>query len=76
VIIIGPFHGQPAVVRIPFGRGVCGTACDERKTQLVPDVHLHPNHIVCDRYIPGHGHSIHPSMMSLFVGMIVRLPVK
>jgi len=48
ILILGPFHGQPAVVRIPFGKGVCGTACDEKATQLVPDVHLHPNHIACD----------------------------
>jgi len=48
VLMLGPFMGLPAVVRIPFGRGVCGTCCEEQQTQLVPDVHLHPNHIACD----------------------------
>jgi GAF domain len=48
ILYLGPFHGKPATVRIPFGKGVCGTAVVERKTQLVPDVHEHPNHIACD----------------------------
>ncbi len=48
VLVLGPFHGQVACIRIPFGRGVCGTAAVEKKTQLVPDVHLFPGHIACD----------------------------
>lgn len=45
---LGPFQGKVACVRIPFGRGVCGTAAAENKTQLVPDVHAFPGHIACD----------------------------
>lgn len=48
VLVLGPFHGQPAVPLIASGRGVCGTCLVEKVTQLVPDVHLHPNHIACD----------------------------
>ncbi|MFY8106902.1 MAG: GAF domain-containing protein [Elstera sp.] len=47
-LVLGPFHGKPACVRIPVGRGVCGTAVAEGKTQLVPDVHAFPGHIACD----------------------------
>ena len=47
-LVLGPFHGQPAVTVIPHSRGVCGQCAVERATQLVPDVHLHPNHIACD----------------------------
>ena len=47
-LVLGPFHGQPAVTLIPHSRGVCGQCVVEQKTQLVPDVHLHPNHIACD----------------------------
>ena len=47
-LVLGPFHGQPAVTVIPHSRGVCGQCAVERRTQLVPDVHLHPNHIACD----------------------------
>lgn len=47
-LILGPFQGKPACIRIPVGRGVCGTAVAENKTQLVPDVHLFPGHIACD----------------------------
>lgn len=47
-LVVGPFQGKPACVRIALGRGVCGTAAAERRTQLVPDVHLFPGHIACD----------------------------
>lgn len=45
---LGPFQGKVACVRIPFGRGVCGTAAAEDKTQLISDVHAFPGHIACD----------------------------
>lgn len=45
---LGPFQGKVACVRIPFGRGVCGTATVEDKTQLVSDVRAFPGHIACD----------------------------
>ena len=48
MLVLGPFQGNPACIRIPVGRGVCGAAAKERKTQLVPDVHLFPGHIACD----------------------------
>lgn len=47
-LILGPFQGNPACIEIPLGKGVCGTAASEDKTQLVPDVHLFPGHIACD----------------------------
>ena len=47
-LIVGPFQGRPACVRIPVGRGVCGTAAAERRTLVVPDVHAFPGHIACD----------------------------
>lgn len=47
-LVLGPFQGLPACVRIDLGRGVCGTAVAEKKTQLVPDVHAFPGHITCD----------------------------
>ncbi|MBB5324473.1 GAF domain-containing protein [Anoxybacillus tepidamans] len=47
-LVLGPFQGLPACVRIPFGKGVCGTAAKNQKTELVPDVHLFPGHIACD----------------------------
>jgi L-methionine (R)-S-oxide reductase len=47
-LVVGPFQGKPACVRIPLGKGVCGTAAAQRKTQLVPDVHAFPGHIACD----------------------------
>lgn len=47
-LVLGPFQGLPACVRIPVGRGVCGTAVAERKTMLVADVHAFPGHIACD----------------------------
>jgi len=47
-LILGPFQGQVACVRIPIGKGVCGTAALRQTTQLVPDVHEFPGHIACD----------------------------
>jgi L-methionine (R)-S-oxide reductase len=47
-LVVGPFQGKPACVRIPLGKGVCGTAAAQRTTQLVPDVHAFPGHIACD----------------------------
>ncbi|MFC7364562.1 MULTISPECIES: GAF domain-containing protein [Bhargavaea] len=47
-LVLGPFQGLPACVRIALGKGVCGTAAQERKTQLVEDVHAFPGHIACD----------------------------
>ena len=47
-LILGPFQGKTACIRIPVGKGVCGTAVAENATQLVPDVHLFPGHIACD----------------------------
>lgn len=47
-LVLGPFQGQIACVRIPFGRGVCGTAAATRQTQRVEDVHAFPGHIACD----------------------------
>ena len=47
-LVLGPFQGKPACIRIPVGRGVCGTAVAENKTQLVYDVHQFPGHIACD----------------------------
>jgi L-methionine (R)-S-oxide reductase len=47
-LVLGPFQGKPACVRIPVGQGVCGTAVARRQTVLVPDVHEFPGHIACD----------------------------
>ncbi len=47
-LVLGPFQGKVACVRIAFGRGVCGTAASERRTVLVPDVEQFPGHIACD----------------------------
>ena len=47
-LVVGPFQGKPACVRIALGRGVCGTAAAERRTLVVPDVHGFPGHIACD----------------------------
>lgn len=47
-LVLGPFVGKPACVRIPLGRGVCGTAAALGATQIVPDVHTYPGHIACD----------------------------
>ncbi|BFH17528.1 GAF domain-containing protein [Paenibacillus melissococcoides] len=47
-LVLGPFQGLPACIRIPLGRGVCGTAAREQRTLVVPDVHAFPGHIACD----------------------------
>ena len=48
ILVLGPFQGKPACIEIPVGRGVCGTAVAENRTQLVYDVHEFPGHIACD----------------------------
>lgn len=48
MLVLGPFQGKPACIRIPVGRGVCGAAAQTLQTQRVPDVHLFPGHIACD----------------------------
>ena len=47
-LVVGPYQGTLGCLRIPFGRGVCGAAAAERKTQIVEDVHAFPGHIACD----------------------------
>jgi GAF domain-containing protein len=47
-LVVGPFQGLPACVRIPLGKGVCGTAAATRATQVVADVNAFPGHIACD----------------------------
>jgi len=47
-LVVGPFQGHPACIRIALGRGVCGTAAATRQTQRVPDVDAFPGHIPCD----------------------------
>ena len=47
-LVLGPFQGRPACVRIPFGTGVCGTAAQTRQVQRIDDVHAFPGHIACD----------------------------
>lgn len=47
-LVVGPFQGKPACVRIALGRGVCGSAAARRETIVVPDVHAFPGHIACD----------------------------
>ena len=47
-LVLGPFQGKAACIRIAIGKGVCGTAAATRKTQLVEDVHAFPGHIACD----------------------------
>ncbi len=48
VLVLGPFQGKPACVRIPVGKGVCGAAVAENRSQLVADVNEFPGHIACD----------------------------
>jgi L-methionine (R)-S-oxide reductase len=48
VLILGPFQGRPACVRIPIGKGVCGTAAIQGRSVVVPNVHEFPGHIACD----------------------------
>jgi GAF domain-containing protein len=47
-LVLGPFQGRVACVRIPMGKGVCGTAAERRETLIVADVHQFPGHIACD----------------------------
>ena len=47
-LVLGPFQGKPACVRIPLGKGVCGTAAQKQQTLVVKDVHAFPGHIACD----------------------------
>jgi L-methionine (R)-S-oxide reductase len=47
-LVVGPFQGRPACIRIPFGKGVCGVAAETRKVQRVEDVNAFPGHIACD----------------------------
>ncbi|HEV2690141.1 MAG TPA: GAF domain-containing protein [Bryobacteraceae bacterium] len=47
-LVLGPFQGKPACVRIPLGKGVCGTAAERRESVVVPDVNAFPGHIACD----------------------------
>lgn len=47
-LVLGPFQGQPACIRIPMGKGVCGTAAQTRTTQMIDDVHQFDGHIACD----------------------------
>lgn len=47
-LVLGPFQGKVACVRIPVGRGVCGTAVERKASMVVPDVHAFPGHIACD----------------------------
>ncbi|QDP19106.1 GAF domain-containing protein [Sphingomonas xanthus] len=47
-LVLGPFQGRPACIRIPFGQGVCGAAAETRLVQRVEDVHAFPGHIACD----------------------------
>lgn len=47
-LVLGPFQGKAACIRIPMGKGVCGTAAQARQTQLIDDVHTFPGHIACD----------------------------
>lgn len=47
-LVVGPFQGQPACIRIAIGKGVCGLAAQSRATQVVADVNAHPNHVFCD----------------------------
>lgn len=47
-LVLGPFQGLPACIRIPMGRGVCGTSAERRETLRIQDVHAFPGHIACD----------------------------
>ena len=47
-LVVGPYQGKPACIRIPMGRGVCGTAAERRESIVVDDVHQFPGHIACD----------------------------
>ena len=47
-LVLGPFQGRPACIRIPFGKGVCGVAAETLQVQRIEDVHAFPGHIACD----------------------------
>lgn len=47
-LVLGPFQGRPACIRIPFGKGVCGAAAESLQVQRIEDVHAFPGHIACD----------------------------
>lgn len=47
-LVLGPFQGRPACIRIPFGQGVCGAAAETLQVQRIDDVHAFPGHIACD----------------------------
>lgn len=47
-LVLGPFHGKPACIRIPMGKGVCGTSAQRRETLIINNVHEFPGHIACD----------------------------
>jgi L-methionine (R)-S-oxide reductase len=47
-LVLGPFQGRPACIRIPFGKGVCGAAAETLQVQRIEDVHAFPGHIACD----------------------------
>jgi GAF domain-containing protein len=47
-LVLGPFQGRPACIRIPFGKGVCGAAAETLQVQRIDDVHAFPGHIACD----------------------------
>lgn len=47
-LVLGPFHGKPACIRIPLGKGVCGTSAEKREHVIVKNVHEFPGHIACD----------------------------
>ena len=47
-LVLGPFHGKPACIEIPYGKGVCGTAAEKQEAVVVEDVHEFPGHIACD----------------------------
>jgi GAF domain-containing protein len=65
-LVLGPFQGKPACVRIAVGKGVCGTAAARRETVLVEDVHAFPGHIACDSA------SNSEIVVPLIVGGVVR----
>ena len=48
-LFLGPFQGEVACTRIPFGKGACGNACAKKTTQLIPNVHLYEGHIACSK---------------------------
>ena len=76
LLVLGPFQGKPACIEIQVGRGVCGTAAAEDRTQLVYDVHQFPGHIACDSasnseiVVPIHGDGVHHGACHLLHGVI------